>query len=337
MCPHGDLVQTRGVPLDDCLPAQLRGPDTIITRIAAGLSGAGVFRVEAGERAYVLKVAPPADDATEDGARWMRKLAILRNASEAGVAPRVVHVDEARRAVVSELVVDRSFPAWLHTPSTHDLAIDTLGATLAAVHGIPLAPEPDPDSRPPRAFLDRIWSGLSAAGFALPGFVGDAVQRTLDLAEPTADRPPVLSHNDVNPTNLVYDGRRVVLLDWDMAGTNDPYVDLATVAMFMMMDDASCLRLLSAHDGGTRMTALPLRFTYTRTVIATLVGVMFLHLAREAGHAGSSTRSLDAVASLAGSYAAMRAGSLQVGTPDGRFDFGLSLIKSRLGHDEPRV
>ena len=30
--------------LEDCLPAELRSPTTTITRIAAGLSGAGVFR-----------------------------------------------------------------------------------------------------------------------------------------------------------------------------------------------------------------------------------------------------------------------------------------------------
>ena len=43
--------------LEACLPAELRGPATTITRIAAGLSGAGVYRVEAGGQAYVLKVS----------------------------------------------------------------------------------------------------------------------------------------------------------------------------------------------------------------------------------------------------------------------------------------
>ena len=51
--------------LEACLPPHLRGPTTTITRVAAGLSGAGVYRVEAAGGAYGLKVSgeeqPPAE------------------------------------------------------------------------------------------------------------------------------------------------------------------------------------------------------------------------------------------------------------------------------------
>jgi hypothetical protein len=43
--------------LEACLPADLRGPATPITRIADGLSGAGVYRVEAAGAAFVLKIS----------------------------------------------------------------------------------------------------------------------------------------------------------------------------------------------------------------------------------------------------------------------------------------
>ena len=63
--------------LDDCLPPDLRGPATTITPIAAGLSGAGVYRVERDGRAFVLKVAGPAEDGGDWRARsrfsgWLR-------------------------------------------------------------------------------------------------------------------------------------------------------------------------------------------------------------------------------------------------------------------------
>ena len=45
--------------VEECLPPELRGPATHITRIARGLSGAGVYRVEAGGEAFVLKLAGP--------------------------------------------------------------------------------------------------------------------------------------------------------------------------------------------------------------------------------------------------------------------------------------
>ena len=43
----------------------------------------------------------------------------------------------------------------------------------------------------------------------------------------------MLSHNDLNPTNLIYDGAGVQLLDWSAAGPLDPLYDLATLAMFL--------------------------------------------------------------------------------------------------------
>ena len=39
----------------------LRGPTTTIVRIAAGLSSAGVYRVDAGGNSCVLKIAGPHD------------------------------------------------------------------------------------------------------------------------------------------------------------------------------------------------------------------------------------------------------------------------------------
>src|SRR5690242_15722429 len=122
--------------LEDCLPAELRGPTTTITRVAAGLSGAGVYRVEADGRAFVLKLA--ADAEPIEG--WRRKLHIQQLAANAGLAPRVLHVDEARRAVVSEFVVDRSFLLFYGDPRTREAALAQLGQMLRRLHEIPLAP-----------------------------------------------------------------------------------------------------------------------------------------------------------------------------------------------------
>lgn len=266
--------------LEACLPAALRGPTTRIAKIAAGLSGAGVYRVDAASRSYVLKLAGPRD--AIDG--WRARTAILRAAADAGVAPAVVHVDEERRAVVTELVVDRSFVARLMQPSTRASAIDELGAALRRVHALPL-PDGVVADREPRAFLDEIWTGLR--GFPLPAWTDDIVRRVLDEPPPPAERAPVLSHNDPNPSNLVYDGSRVLLLDWDTAGANDPFHDLAAVAVFLRMDDVTCAQLIAAHDEAPVARSLPACFVYLRRGIAALCGAMFLHIARASGHAGA--------------------------------------------------
>ncbi|MEP6832128.1 MAG: hypothetical protein ABJB74_01990 [Gemmatimonas sp.] len=89
-----------------CLSPELRQPTTTITRIAAGMSGAGVYRVETPDGQFVLKTT--AQD--EPVGVWRSKVRMQQAVAEAGIAPKVFHADENRRAVVSELIVDRSFP-----------------------------------------------------------------------------------------------------------------------------------------------------------------------------------------------------------------------------------
>jgi aminoglycoside phosphotransferase (APT) family kinase protein len=301
--------------LDDCLPPALRGPETTITRVAAGLSGAGVFRVEAGGRAYILKVA--AED--EPAQAWRQRVDVLRAAAAAGVAPGVIHVCDERRAVLAEFVRDRGLAAWLGDPATRGAALDAIGGTLRRAHELPLSPgagHPEP-----MVLLRRVWGWLD--GTLVPPFVTAAVDRVTRAPVPDAGRPHVMSHNDVNPTNLVYDGQRPILLDWDSASPNDPFYDLAALAMFLRLDETACLRLVAAHDG-VAPTELPARFVFDRRIAAAMCGSVFLHLARTLGHAGSKR---DVSGGLAEVYPRLRAGEVDLATPEGRWQMGLALLR----------
>ena len=306
--------------LEACLPPDLRGPTTTITKMDGGLSGAGVYRVEAAGGLFVLKLSVP----DEPLAAWRRTLRIRRLAAAAGVAPPVVHVDETRRAVVSAFVVDRSFPAVYHDPRTHDAALAQLGRTVRRVHDLPLSP--DDEAKDPLELLAATWSALGT-DFAVPAFVRDAVSRVLTEPAPVRERASVLSHNDVNPSNLVYDGENLLLLDWEAAGPNDPFYDLATVSLFLRMDAGRCAKLLAAYDDAP-VAALPAGFEYNRRLVAALSGGMFLRFAQQRGHAGAAgDETLASTLSLGEVYQRMRSGSQSLTTGDGQYRMGLALIK----------
>jgi aminoglycoside phosphotransferase (APT) family kinase protein len=222
--------------LEDCLPADLRGPTTTITPIAAGLSGAGVYRVERDGRAFVLKVASPA----EDGGDWRSALEIQRLAADAGLARAIVHVDEARRAVLTAFVADRSFASLYLDPRTREAALPLLGRIVRRIHALPVPAAAR--VRDPRAFLTQIFAGLGA-GFALPDFAANAIHRVLAEEPPPRPGALVLGHNDLNPTNFIYDGEGLLVLDWAAAGPMDAFYDLAVLAVFLRMDEATCLGL----------------------------------------------------------------------------------------------
>jgi hypothetical protein len=306
--------------LEACLPIDLRGASTTITKIAAGLSGAGVYRVQVDGQMFVLKISRQ----DEPLSGWRSKLHIQQLAANAGLAPRVIHVDETLRAVMSAFVVDQSFPAFYADPRTREAALAQLGQMVRHVHELPLPHEVD--LRDQREFLATIWSG-PVATFALPAFVGDAVRGVLTGEAPVSERALVLSHNDVNPTNLVYDGEHLLLLDWDTAGPNDPFYDLAAVSVFLRMDERTCQRLLTAYDGEP-ISNLPARFVYNRQLVAVLCGVAFLHLARQSGHAGATgEETLGSTPSLGDFYQRMQAGALNIATGEGQWWFGIALVR----------
>lgn len=309
--------------LEDCLPHELKESNATITKIAAGMSGAGVYRVELPGQSYVLKVAAETENADD----WHRALHIQKLAAAAGLAPRVVHVDDAQCSVLTEFVADRSFFTFWMAPQTREAALDLLGRTVRRIHALPL-PE-GARMRPPREFLGEARDGL-LANFALPSFADEAIRRVRDVEPPDSERPLVMSHNDLNPTNLIYNGESILLLDWATAGPMDPFYDLAVLAVFLRMDAATSLRMLTAYDEKPH-TELPMRFIYDRCLAATLAGTMQLYIARQLNHPGATgTETLEATPTLGEFYQQMRSGTFTIGTPEGQWAFGLSLIKEGL-------
>jgi aminoglycoside phosphotransferase (APT) family kinase protein len=291
------------VNLDDCLPHELRG--ATITKISRGMSGAGVYRVDAPAGAFVLKIN-----------EQPLKREIVELAAAAGLAPRVIHVDLERRALVTELVVDKGFMPWLMTPETRARAIGELGRTLRRVHELPIPP--GTTAFEPLDVLRKVQLGLG--GLAVPIGATTAIEHM--MFEPPPPRTRVaLCHGDLNPSNLMFDGERVILLDWDTAGPNDPLIDLAAASVFLRLDDAATRALIAAHDGAP--AEIPASYSYYCRLVATAIGAIFLVLARRLGHPGSSA---DAPRTFEECYAAMRAGELDLATADGRWTFGLALL-----------
>jgi aminoglycoside phosphotransferase (APT) family kinase protein len=303
--------------LISCLPIELRAT-AVLKPIAAGLSGAGVYRVDANGAAYVLKIAT-----AEPLSRWQQTCAAQLAAGRAGIAPAVIHVDEERRAVVSEFVVDRSFPARFGDPATRELAMAELADTLRRLHALPIPPGSEP--RDAQAICARIWPTL--ATFPLPAFARAAIERALAEEPPPLCRALALCHNDVNPGNLVWDGARVLLLDWDSSAPNDPLFDLASIAVFLRLDDDTSARLIALHDAAP-VAPLPARFVYNRRFMSAFIGMVFLHLAHVGGHPGDAHAE---PISLLEIYEAMRIGTLNPGSPQGQWSLAMAMLTTSAG------
>ncbi len=299
------------------LPESAVGAVTAIEPIRVGMSGAGVYAVTSDRGQWVLRVQNERVDST-----WDEHLLILRRAAEHGVAPAVVHVDESARAVVTQHIAGIPLPSVLADAKQRDAFLGGLVGQLRTLHGI------DADGveeRDPVGFARDVWESQRArAGY--PDWARE-VGPTLDSSAQVLANDPrrVLGHNDLNPTNILWDGTRAWLVDWDAAGLAHPFYDLAVFAMFLNLEPDPAHGLLALQQGSRPSEAEQASFAQLRTLAALLTGCLFLRQVADLSVLQAPTRS-DAP-TLGQCRAGMRSGALDLNTPRGRVAFGLALLR----------
>ena len=149
----------------------------------------------------------------------------------------------------------------------------------------------------------------------------------IDTIEDQLARDPrrVVCHNDVNPGNVLWDGTRAWLVDWEVAGLGHPYFDLASFTTFLNLDTESALGLLALLEQGPVDATARASFVALRRLVALVAGCVFLGLASDLSEPAAPTRA-DAP-SLATVYAGLREGTLDLQTSPGRVAFGLALLR----------
>ena len=70
------------------------------------------------------------------------------------------------------------------------------------------------------------------------------------LREQLAARPAGFAHNDVHAGNLIDDGERLWLVDWEYAGAGDPLLDLASLANNGLVPAQAVASMVRAWCGG---------------------------------------------------------------------------------------
>src|SRR3569832_1382627 len=174
----------------------------------------------------------------------------------------------------------------------------------------------------PVAYARGAWQSARAR----PGFPDwAALQPVIDGAGAALARAArrVVSHNDMNPGNILWDGTRAWLVDWEAAGLNHPHYDLAAFAMFLRLDDDSAFGLAARHDGAALAEQARATFKALRRLAAGLCGLIFLRMVDDLTIRPAPARA-DAP-SLGDCYAEMRTGQFNLREPRDRASFGLAL------------
>ena len=286
-----------------------------------GLSGASVFAVAATGGQYVLRVQARKLD---DG-HFARHLNVLRRAAQAGIAPAVVHVDDAGGAVVLQRVAGPPLHEALADPAQRALVLASAVDALRTLHALQPSGVPAGD---PLVYVWEIWSKVRERP-GVPSWAGGVPARLAAIAATlSGDTRRGVSHNDVNPGNLLWDGTRVWLIDWEAASLGHPYYDLATLALFLRLEEDIALQLVTLHDGAAPNESSVASFRALRHLAGVLCGLTFLSLVDDLNVCDAP--SLRDAPTLGECFAALRTGQLDLQSPRGQASIGLALLASGL-------
>jgi Ser/Thr protein kinase RdoA (MazF antagonist) len=146
----------------------------------------------------------------------------MRVASEAGIAPRVYYADVHARVAVMDFIETQPLASYPGGPTGLASALGELLARLQTTEAFPsFVAYPD--------IVSRLWAHVCRTGLFAPGVLDAATERLARFREMYVwnSEHSVSSHNDVLPRNILFDGRRLWLIDWESAYRNDPFVDVA--------------------------------------------------------------------------------------------------------------
>jgi len=201
-----------------------RAPIAALQPITSGASALS-YRIEVAGRSYLLRLESPLRDVVRDPQRAYR---CMQTAAEAGIAPALHHADAAAGVAIMDFVPQRPLSGYPGGAAGLARDLGTLVARLQATPAFPsVADYP--------AVLEGLLGRLAGSGLFTPGLLDrhrEGFER-IRQAYPWEEPALVSSHNDPHPGNVLFDGERLWLIDWETAYRNDPLLDVAIITMYL--------------------------------------------------------------------------------------------------------
>ncbi|MBL8847516.1 MAG: phosphotransferase [Hyphomicrobium zavarzinii] len=193
-------------------------------------------------RRYVVRTG---GDILAHGVVRANELAATRAAHAAGISPAVIHAEPG--IMVIEFIEGRTFqPEDVRNPANLERLVDLIRRCHrdVALH----LRGPAPMFWPFHVIRDYGHT-LREGGSPHAGLLPDLLARAERLEKAVGQIDVVFGHNDLLAANILDDGARLWLLDWEYAGFNSPLFDLGGLASNSEMPADLSEALLASYFG----------------------------------------------------------------------------------------
>lgn len=212
-----------------------------IAPLSGGLSNRNYAVTDPGGR-YVVRLGA---DVPEHGIVRRNEEVSSRAAAAAGISPQVVHAEPG--VLVFRFVDGRTLkPEDLRNDTMLPRVLDLVKRAHEAIPALLSGTRPEFQTfQVLRDYARTLKRGNSRMTPDLPRLMAAA-----DMLESAVGRAtPVFAHNDLLAANLIDDGKRLWLIDWEYGGFNSPLFDLGNLASNNELPPDQHEWLLAAYDG----------------------------------------------------------------------------------------
>jgi thiamine kinase-like enzyme len=162
-----------------------------------------------------------------------------------GVGPEVVAFDEAAGYLVTKYIEGRVMPAdEVRRPEN----LRAMARTLRHIHEGP----PIPGRFDAFRVVEAYSSAVVGRGARPPEGYAAALELAHRIERTRRAQPRRPCHNDLLNANIVDDGERLRVVDWEYAGMGDSFFDLANLSANHELDDEQNAILLGEYVGELR-------------------------------------------------------------------------------------
>lgn len=169
-----------------------------------------------------------------------------QEAAKAGLAPAVLFQDVAGGVILTRYL-EGTAPLTAKRLQEDPSALQRAATSLRALHQSDLVFQRRFDAL---AIAQSYQAEITARGLSFPFDLVEPQRAIARLTQGAAEPSLVPSHCDLVPDNLLDDGAKVWLIDWEYSGMNDPYWDLAYLSLESELGERRDGLLLSAYHHG---------------------------------------------------------------------------------------